>query len=359
MFFIRLCFLIFTIFSINLFANTYFYTVTICTNTNYQDALYCKNTLLKEHKYDIFIIKDNGLYKTTYGKFPLAKDAYKVQNNLNENTKRFQPFVSKIFTTENFYEIFEVFESKAATKTTNQPLKVNNKAILNKNDEKEKIIYLTFDDGPISYTSEILDVLEEQNIPATMFFIGYQVENLKSTYERAKNIQNIQIANHTYSHANGKYRKFYKDSFGVLEDVKKAEFLLNQDKSDDLLALRLAGRNVFRLQNISKNDFSINKTQRDIENISYDKLFEENFLIYGWDIEWEHEQSGRPIQEPLEMIDRIEYIYKKQSLVKKNKVILLMHDIMFGKQFNGKENLTTLIKELKRLNWKFDIIDNY
>ena len=368
MFFIRLYFLVFTIFSINLFANSYFYTVTVCTNTNYKDALYCKNSLLKEHKYDIFIIKDKNFYQTTYGKFTTAKEAYKVQNSLNENAKRFQPFASKIFNKQDFYELFETYQSKVtenifqktATKNEKTEQKVVKKGTEDlKLEDKEKIIYLTFDDGPIKSTNIILDVLEEQDIPATMFFIGYQAQKLKDIYERAKNLKNIQIANHTYSHANGKYRKFYKDPVGVLEDIKMAENILNQDISKDFLALRLAGRNVFRLENIFKDDLNIDKYQRKIEVISYDKLFEENFLIYGWDVEWEYEQSGRPKYDVFEVVNRIEYIYKKELMAKKNKVVLLMHDIMFGKQFNGKENLSILIEELKKLNWKFDVIDNY
>ena len=38
--------------------------------------------------------------------------------------------------------------------------------------DSEKIIYLTFDDGPSVVTADILDLLKEKNIPATFFVTG-------------------------------------------------------------------------------------------------------------------------------------------------------------------------------------------
>ena len=38
-----------------------------------------------------------------------------------------------------------------------------------------KVVYLTFDDGPKADTPELLRILEEENVPATFFFVGQKV----------------------------------------------------------------------------------------------------------------------------------------------------------------------------------------
>ncbi|HAX72588.1 MAG TPA: polysaccharide deacetylase [Firmicutes bacterium] len=38
--------------------------------------------------------------------------------------------------------------------------------------DKNKIAYLTFDDGPSSYTKELLEILEKEQVPAIFFVIG-------------------------------------------------------------------------------------------------------------------------------------------------------------------------------------------
>ncbi|MDZ4907433.1 polysaccharide deacetylase family protein, partial [Clostridium perfringens] len=52
----------------------------------------------------------------------------------------------------------------------------------------EKIVYLTFDDGPGGRpTIEILDILKRENVPATFFVIGDQIEGQEKTILRMKN----------------------------------------------------------------------------------------------------------------------------------------------------------------------------
>ena len=67
----------------------------------------------------------------------------------------------------------------------------------------EKVIALTFDDGPHQqYTKEILDILDEYNIKATFFIIGYNVEkdNNDELLRRAYKAGH-QLCSHTYDHA--------------------------------------------------------------------------------------------------------------------------------------------------------------
>lgn len=66
----------------------------------------------------------------------------------------------------------------------------------------EKLIALTFDDGPYSpVTNRILDTLEKHGAKATFFVVGNRVASYKSTVKRAHNL-GCEIASHTWSHKN-------------------------------------------------------------------------------------------------------------------------------------------------------------
>jgi len=63
----------------------------------------------------------------------------------------------------------------------------------------EKIIAITFDDGPTNATSFILDVLKEYNVPAMFFTIGERVINDKAIIKRIISEGHL-IGNHSFSH---------------------------------------------------------------------------------------------------------------------------------------------------------------
>ncbi len=67
---------------------------------------------------------------------------------------------------------------------------------------KEKLIALTFDDGPSKYSEQIMDVLEASKIPASFFWQGKNLANFKSTVERAMSAGHT-VANHSWNHTNG------------------------------------------------------------------------------------------------------------------------------------------------------------
>ncbi|TAE69178.1 MAG: polysaccharide deacetylase family protein [Bacteroidetes bacterium] len=67
----------------------------------------------------------------------------------------------------------------------------------------EKIIYLTFDDGPIPEITEwILDILSEYNAKATFFCVGDNVKKHQNIFQRVIN-EGHQVGNHTFNHLNG------------------------------------------------------------------------------------------------------------------------------------------------------------
>jgi len=66
----------------------------------------------------------------------------------------------------------------------------------------EKLIALSFDDGPSQYTSQILDVLEEAQVPASFFWHGQNLSIYKAVVERSIKAGHT-IANHSWNHDNG------------------------------------------------------------------------------------------------------------------------------------------------------------
>jgi len=72
---------------------------------------------------------------------------------------------------------------------------------------KEKVVYLTFDDGPsATITPGILDVLKEEKVPATFFVLGKCVKEHPELVRREFD-EGHYIANHGTSHT---YSKIYK-----------------------------------------------------------------------------------------------------------------------------------------------------
>lgn len=92
--------------------------------------------------------------------------------------------------------------------------------VLNKAVTKEKIVAISFDDGPDpEHTPEILAILQQHQVPAAFFCIGHRVAAhphlLKSAYE-----QGHVIGNHSYLH------HFWFDLFPsarMLADLKQAD----------------------------------------------------------------------------------------------------------------------------------------
>jgi peptidoglycan/xylan/chitin deacetylase (PgdA/CDA1 family) len=69
-----------------------------------------------------------------------------------------------------------------------------------KGDHHQKVVALTFDDGPNEpYTSEVLDILDEYNVKATFFCVGKNVELYPETAKRIVAEGHV-LGNHSYTH---------------------------------------------------------------------------------------------------------------------------------------------------------------
>lgn len=97
--------------------------------------------------------------------------------------------------------------------------------VSNLTNEKEKIAYLTFDDGPtISVTPKILDILKSENIKATFFVIGKYVDKHPEIVKRAYK-EGHYIANHGYNHNNA---ILYKSEESFIDEVRKTDIAIGK-----------------------------------------------------------------------------------------------------------------------------------
>ena len=113
--------------------------------------------------------------------------------------------------------------------------KVERKITVKANPEwKEKIVYLTFDDGPRrSTTTALLDGLAQRGVNATFFLIGEQLVNNEDVVQRM-DAEGHQIGIHTFDHVK-------------LTGLSKTDFDAQVDKTRQCL-LRILGHNDFLLR---------------------------------------------------------------------------------------------------------------
>ena len=90
---------------------------------------------------------------------------------------------------------------------------------------KAKVLYLTFDDGPVpEVTPWVLEQLEKYNAKATFFCIGDNVCKHQDIYKTIS-ANGHATGNHTFTHLNGwKYQRLK-----YVEDVARAKQVIDSD----------------------------------------------------------------------------------------------------------------------------------
>ncbi|WP_244964881.1 polysaccharide deacetylase [Paenibacillus barcinonensis] len=92
-----------------------------------------------------------------------------------------------------------------------------------KSDITDKVVYLSFDDGPGKYTPEVLDILHDAGVKATFFVLGQHAERKPEMIKRIHREGHV-IGNHTYNH---EYSELYRDFPSFWQQIKRTEDIIN------------------------------------------------------------------------------------------------------------------------------------
>lgn len=195
---------------------------------------------------------------------------------------------------------------------------------------KEKVVYLTFDDGPGGkITLQVLDTLKAENVPATFFVIGCQVKGQEDTILRMKN-EGHSIGLHSFSHNRN---KLYCGDEGFLK-----EMIQDQETLYEVTGERY---------NILRFPFGCNNQSYKLTQKLVDSLHEKNFKIYDWNTD-----SGDGANHNLAPESIIKKACKNND---KDTVIILMHCSYINK--NSAKALPSIIKYYKDQGYVFKAID--
>lgn len=180
---------------------------------------------------------------------------------------------------------------------------------------KERIVYLTFDDGPTKeVTSSLLDILNKEKVKATFFCVGKNVEKHTDLFQEIK-LQGHGVGNHSNTHING-WRTNKKQ---YIEDIDAADKLINSG--------------LFRPPYGKLNWKS-------------KKALQKKYKIIMWDV------AGGDFDQYLSIKDVVKNIINNVNPGS----IVVLHD---NQKFMAKtvEALPIIIKELKAKKYRFGLIN--
>lgn len=90
-------------------------------------------------------------------------------------------------------------------------------------DTNEKVVALTFDDGPTEYTRDVLRTIQEKNVKATFFVTGRELQKKPQIGETIA-LAGHELGNHSYSHQ----RMWFKSQAFISEEIEKTNMLIRK-----------------------------------------------------------------------------------------------------------------------------------
>ncbi len=159
--------------------------------------------------------------------------------------------------------------SKKLEMPTVKNIKIKN---INPSVISDKTIYLTFDDGPSYLTEKILDILKEENIPATFFVTSRGIDTYSNVIKRMQE-ENHTIALHTSTHNYSYIYSSDENYFKDLEEIRNKVYNITGVKS-----------RIIRLPGGSSNTVSKKYSKGIITRIT-NRLTENDFYYFDWNID--------------------------------------------------------------------------
>ena len=98
----------------------------------------------------------------------------------------------------------------------------------NKLDVNKKLVAITFDDGPGSYTNRLLDILIANKARSTFFMLGKNISHFKEEVKKAYNSK-MEIAYHSYAHMSFKRQNIEDIKAELIESNKALKALIGEE----------------------------------------------------------------------------------------------------------------------------------
>jgi peptidoglycan/xylan/chitin deacetylase (PgdA/CDA1 family) len=161
------------------------------------------------------------------------------------------------------YELsYAVTDEAGNTATATRTVHVEPQPQPNVVEPGDKIVYLTFDDGPGAYTQELLDVLEEYNVKATFFVTNSNPQYQDMIAKEAAAGHTVGI--HSYSH---NYNTVYVSEDAYFADLDQMEEIVEAETGCKTSLIRFPGGSSNTVS--SYNPGIMTALTEDVEDMGY------------------------------------------------------------------------------------------
>jgi len=219
-------------------------------------------------------------------------------------------------------------------------------------DSTKQYIYLSFDDGPQHGTVACYDLCRKEGIKASFFMVGLHTTLKRDGKQIVSMIREaypqILLANHSYTHALGKYKAFYQHSLNAEADFLKAQDSLHVP----FKILRLPGNNAWAEGKMVRASKLVKPVTQLLDSAGYN--------VIGWDLEWHFgKKTEKPVQTPLELATQVDTLLANNRTHTSHHLVILAHDRMFRDAADA-DSLARFIAILKRNpRYVFETVDHY
>ncbi|MDE6141099.1 MAG: polysaccharide deacetylase family protein, partial [Bacilli bacterium] len=170
----------------------------------------------------------------------------------------------------------------------------------------EKVVYLTFDDGPGQYTEELLDILKRHNVKAT-FFVTNQFKKYIPLIKREHDEGHV-VAVHSLTH-----------KWSIYQSVET--YLKDFNDMNDIIYKYTGERaQIFRFPGGGSNTIS-RKYAKGVVKAIASKMTENGYVYFDWNVDSNDAAGAKSDAIYKNVIDGIE---------KHKSSVVLMHDIKRG-----------------------------
>lgn len=196
--------------------------------------------------------------------------------------------------------------------------------------QEEKMVYLTFDDGPSPRTAEILDILKKHDVKATFFVIKTKDEYV--AYMKRALEEGHSLGVHSYSH---KYKEIYASTDAFLADFTRCYNYIYENTGYSPTIYRFPGGSVNNHNAATRMEIAQEMARR-------------GYIYFDWNVE-SNDSTSKISSDSI-------YNNVINGCKGKKRAVIIMHDSS-GKTATVRA-LDKIITTLKADGWQFAPLSN-